>query len=79
MTSIISCQRILGTGRTIRKLMGGGRNENNSCMPINPKKSSCYDLKNSYKEIPAARKFPSPLHNVSNGPSLIPENVSTNP
>ena len=43
-------------GRTIRKLMGGGRstkkysrkaklNEKNSCTPINPKKYSCYGLK----------------------------------
>ena len=38
----------------------------NSCMPINPKKYSCYGLKKkSYKDfdnekIPAARKFPSP-------------------
>ena len=38
--------------------------------------------KNSYKEfdyekkIPAARKFPSPPHNFSNGPSLNEANVA---
>ena len=79
-------------GRTIRKLIGGGGagevqknnsrkgklNEKNSCTPINPKKYSCYGLKNIHtrnliaKKIPSARKFPSPspTHNFSNGPSL---------
>ena len=48
-----------------------------SCTPINPKKYSCYCLKKNHtrnlmtKKIPAARKFPSPPHNLSDGPSLI--------
>ena len=56
----------------------GKWNEKNSCTPINPKKYSCYGLKNIHtrnliaKKIPSARKFPSssPTHNFSNGPSL---------
>ena len=48
-----------------------------SCMLINPKKYSCYHLKKIHtrnlmmKKIPAARKFSSPRHNLSDGPSLI--------
>ena len=29
----------------------------NSCTPINPKKYSCYGLKNSYKEFDNEKKF----------------------
>ena len=53
----------------------------NSCMPINPKKYSCYGLKkNSYKDFDNEKKFlqrenSPPLHNFSNGLSLkIPIN-----
>ena len=35
-----------------------------------PKKNS-YKEFNNKKKIPAARKFPSPPHDFSNGPSLI--------
>ena len=57
----------------------GQLNEKNSCTPINPKKYSCYGLKNSYKEFDNEKKFlrlenspppPPPPHNLSNGPSL---------
>ena len=69
-----------GGGRSPKKKYSrkGKLNEKKkSCTPVNPKKYSCYRLKkNSYKEfddekkIPAARKFPPPPHNFSNGPSL---------
>ena len=48
----------------------------NSCMPINPKKYSCYGLKkNSYKDFDNEKKFlqcenSPPPHNFSNGLSL---------
>ena len=48
----------------------------NSCMPINPKKYSCYGLKkNSYKKFDNEKKFlrlenSPPPHNSSNCPSL---------
>ena len=49
----------------------------NSCTPINPKKYSCYGLKNTHtrnlitKKIPVSQKFPiPPPHNFCNGPSL---------
>ena len=56
----------------------------NSCTPINPKKMFMLQpKKNSYKEfddekkIPAARKFPPPPHNFSNGPSLMLQQLNT--
>ena len=70
--------------------MGGGRGKymqgkikgkKKSCMPINPKKYSCYGLKKILtrnlitKKILAARKFPPPpppTHNFPNGPPLNP-------
>ena len=65
-----------GAGEVQKKNSRKGKlNEKNSCTPINPKKYSCYGLKKFIqgiwwrKEIPVARKFPSP-HNLSNGPSL---------
>ena len=48
----------------------------NSCMPINPKKYSCYGLKkNSYKDFDnekncCSAKIALPPHNFSNGLSL---------
>ena len=48
----------------------------NSCMPINPKKYSCYGLKkNSYKDFDNEKKFlqrknSPPPYNFSNGLSL---------
>ena len=48
----------------------------NSCMPINPKKYSCYGLKkNSYKDFDSEKKFlrlknSPPPHNFSNRLSL---------
>ena len=48
----------------------------NSCMPINPKKCSCYGLKkNSYKDFDNEKKFlrlenSPPPHNFSNRLSL---------
>ena len=38
-------------------LREGKLNEKNSCTPINPKKYSCYGLKNSYKEFENEKKF----------------------
>ena len=58
----------------------GKLNEKNSCTPINPKKIFIlWPKKNSYKEFDnkknSCEKFPEhsppPLHNFSNGPSLI--------
>ena len=77
-------------GWTIRKLMGGGGggevpkkysrkaklNEKNACTPINPKKYSCYGLKNIHtrnlitKKNSCGSKIPHPPHSFSNGPSL---------
>ena len=55
---------------------GGGRGAGEvQLILINPKKCSCYGLKNIHtrnlitKKIPAARKFPSP-HNFSSVPFL---------
>ena len=36
-----------------------------------PKKNSYKEFNNKKKKIPAARKFPFPPHDFSNGPSLI--------
>ena len=77
-----------GKGPTIRKVMRGGQvqkkysrkgklNEKNSCTPINPKKYSCYGLKNIHTRNLIRKKnscgskirLPPP-HNFSNGPSL---------
>ena len=66
-----------GGGEVQKRYSGKGKlnGKKNSCTPFNPKKYSCFGLKkihtkNLIKKIPAARKFPSPLHNFSNGPSL---------
>ena len=41
-----------GQARYRKKYSGKGKlNEKNSCTPNNPKKYSCYGLKNSYKEF----------------------------
>ena len=41
-----------GTGKVQKKYSAKGKlNEKNSCTPNNPKKYSCYGLKNSYKEF----------------------------
>ena len=61
------------TGRTIRKLIGGGGgvggevpkkyshkgilNEENSCTPINPKKYSCHALKNIHTMNVITKKY----------------------
>ena len=48
----------------------------NSCMPINPKKYSCYGLKKIHtrtlitKKNSCSTKIPLPPHNFSNGLSL---------
>ena len=54
----------------------GKLNEKNSCTPINPKKYSCYGLKNVHtrnlitKKHSCGSKIPLPAYNFSNGPSL---------
>ena len=56
-----------GGGKKYKKYIysrKGKLNEKRSCTPINPKKYSCYGLKQIHtrnlikKKIPAARKFP---------------------
>ena len=47
-----------GEGRSTKKYFRKGKlNEKNSCMPINPRKYSCYGLKNSCKEFENEKKF----------------------
>ena len=69
-----------GVGAKYKKkysLRGKLNEKKNSCTPINPKKYSCYGLKNSYKEFDNEKKnscgskAPPPPHNFSNGPSLM--------
>ena len=67
-----------GAGEGQKKYSRKGKlNEKNPCMPINPKKYSCFGLKKIHtrnlitKKNSCSSKIPlPPPHNFSNGPSL---------
>ena len=71
-------ENLWGRGGEVQKKSRKGKlNEKNSCTPINPKKYSCYGLKEIHtrnliaKKNSCGSKIPTPSHNFSNGRSLI--------